>query len=235
MQQSYDTLQRRWKNLRSRGDVTVREVACGMGARTLLCAEAGHYDAPAVTISAGIHGDEPAGPWALLGLVEDRQLDARFSYRLWACTNPSGFDAGTRESAEGVDLNRTFGRGGSAPESRAIITANRDRNFELAIDLHEDDTCEGFYCYEYGESGLGERVAEAVQSSGYALHDPPVLRPNAEDEIKEIGGLSYSLALARRAAKAVLTLESPRCLALEERVAILRLAVKAALAALANP
>ncbi|MBV9270780.1 MAG: hypothetical protein JO165_06795, partial [Candidatus Eremiobacteraeota bacterium] len=87
----YDALEARWKALRSHGDVTVREVACEGVLRTLLCAELGPVEAPVVTISAGVHGDEPAGVIALLTLAEENDLDKRFAYRLWPCTNPSGY------------------------------------------------------------------------------------------------------------------------------------------------
>ena len=80
---------------------------------------------PAVMLSAGVHGDEPAAPWALLSLVRDGLLDRRFAYRMWPCTNPTGYEAGTRENAEGADVNRSFGRGGTTPEARAIVTATR--------------------------------------------------------------------------------------------------------------
>ncbi|HEX3549955.1 MAG TPA: succinylglutamate desuccinylase/aspartoacylase family protein, partial [Candidatus Elarobacter sp.] len=98
-------------------------------------AEAGDANAPTVSIHAGVHGDERAAPWALLSIVRDGLLDARFAYRMWPCLNPSGYAAGTRANAEGDDINRSFSRGGTTPESRAVLTANRDRRFVLALDL----------------------------------------------------------------------------------------------------
>lgn len=234
MHHTYDDLQKRWKSLRGRGDLTVREVACGMGPRTLLCAEVGDFRAPAVTISAGMHGDEPAGPIALLDLVQRQELDPAFRYRLWPCINPSGFDNGTRESAEGVDLNRTFSRGGGAPESRAILTANRDLTFELALDLHEDCDMPGFYCYEYGSREFAQAVVDAVGANGMPVASDPILRPDPKEEELAIGGRSYTLALARRAARSALTLEAPGSGDLERRARILSIAVKAAINALSK-
>ncbi len=248
---SYDDLQAGWKAMRGSGNVSVREVACEGVARTLLCAEIGSNTAPVIALAAGVHGDEPAGPWALLSLVEQNDLDASYSYRAWACTNPSGYRAGTRQSAEGVDLNRTFGRGGQSPEARAIITSNRDRKFVLSFDLHEDYEAEGFYCYEYGNGALGRAVIAAVRERGFPIQDltrcdlgapygepeldDGVVRPSAASEIESIGGLSYTMAIVRHAAKRALTLETPTRLPWEERIAIHRVAVKAAIAALSNP
>lgn len=210
---TYRELEARWKALRSAG-VRVREVACVGAARTLLCAEYGESDLPAVHLSAGVHGDEPAGALALLAFAENREFDSRFSYRMWPCANPTGFDAATRESVDGLDINRTFGRGGGSPEAKAIVTANRDRKFIAAIDLHEDDGAQTFYAYEYGAPGIGEAVA------GKAL-----LRPDPSREAEELGGLSLSLLLCRNAAERVLTLESPSRAPIEQRIAMHRAAL----------
>jgi protein MpaA len=247
---NYDDLQRRWKALRASGDVAVREVACIGAPRTLLCAEFGNTNARAIALAGGVHGDEPAGPWALLALAEDNELDSHYAYRVWPCTNPSGYVLGTRENAEGVDINRSFGRGGQTPEARAVVTSNRDRKFALSIDLHEDCDAVGFYCYEYGEGDIGRSVIESVRHAGYPVQDlaqcdlgaplsevmldDGVVRAPAALEIDAIGGLSYTLAVVRHATARALTFETPSRLAWEDRIGIHRIAVKAAIRALSN-
>ncbi|HTU71221.1 MAG TPA: succinylglutamate desuccinylase/aspartoacylase family protein [Candidatus Baltobacteraceae bacterium] len=231
---TYQAIAARWKALRAAHDVRVREVACVGAARTLLCVEYGDQSLPAVHIAAGVHGDEPAGPHALLVLVESNGLDSRFSYRIWPCTNPSGYDARTRESIDGLDVNRTFGRGGSSPEARAIITANRDRKFELAIDLHEDDEASGFYCYEYGGAGIGRPLVERLASEGTPLDPREVLTPDPDAEAEKIGGRTLTQLLMRNAARLGLTLETPSAiLPFAARVAIHVAAVKFALSQIA--
>jgi protein MpaA len=226
---TYQDIVRRWKTLRTR-DVRVREVACVGAPRTLLCAEYGDHELPAIHVAAGVHGDEPAGPHALLALVENDELDPRFSYRFWPCTNPSGYDARTRESLDGLDINRTFGRGGSSPESRAIITANRDRKFELAIDLHEDDEASGFYCYEYGGAGIGRGIIELLANGRTPLDPRGVLTPDPDAEAEQIGGRTLTQLLIRNAARRGLTLETPSTvLPFAQRVAAHVAAVKFAL------
>ena len=232
---TYRDLESRWKALRgARGDLRVREVACVNAPRTLLCAEIGDAALPTIALSAGVHGDEPAGPWALLELVDSSALDPRFSYRIWPCTNPTGLDAGTRDSIDGVDVNRTFGRGGTSPEAKAILTANRDRRFVLSIDLHEDCDASGFYCYEYGGGDLGNAAAAAVEAQGYAIDPMRVIRPDAKKEAAEIGGISYTLELARRTARHALTLETPATHNWSSRLAMHRTAVIAIIGALAG-
>ncbi|HEY1655485.1 MAG TPA: succinylglutamate desuccinylase/aspartoacylase family protein [Candidatus Tumulicola sp.] len=251
MNGTYRDLERRWKKLGRGGELRVREVACVGAPRTLLCAELGDHRQPAVAIVTGAHGDEPAGPWALLDLVETQSLDPAFSYRLWPCINPSGYDARTRATADGVDVNRTFGRGGRSPEAKAILTANRDRKFRLSLDLHEDANAAGFYCYEYGGGSIGRSAIAALDAAGLPvdaleatfatagpLDESNCLRergrivadPFAEAAV--LGDLSYSLAVARGAARHALTFETPSKAAWDVRLASHRAAVCAAIAAL---
>lgn len=236
--------------MRARDGIAVREVACVGAPRTLLCAELGDHAKPTIALASGVHGDEPAAPWALLSLVESEELDPRYAYRIWPCTNPTGYAAGTRVSADGVDINRSFGRGGQSPEARAIVTANRNRKFALSLDLHEDTDADGFYCYEYRSLEIGREVVNAVREARFPIQDlaqcdlgapfeqlqleDGVVRPNSEQEIQAIGGLSYNLSLARHAAARVLTFESPVRLAWDDRIAIHRIAVKAAIQALSK-
>ncbi len=250
---TYRDLEVAWKRLRSTHDLRVREVACVGAPRTLLCVEAGDHMLPSIALAAGVHGDEPAGPWALLAFVAEGRLDQRYSYRIWPCTNPTGFIAGTRESADGIDLNRTFGRGGGSPEAKAILTANRDHAFALSIDLHEDVDATGFYCYEYGGAELGRAAIRALDQAGLPV-DPmeatfdltgPLDETGCERERGRIvadggleaaalGGFSYNMLLARRAARHALTFETPLRAPWEKRLQMHGRAIGAAIAALSQ-
>ena len=249
----YDDLAAAWRALRPQTGLRVREIACVGAARTLLLAEWGDPKLPVVSISAGVHGDEPAGVWALLSLVDGGLLDPRYSYRLWPCFNPTGFEAGTRANAEGIDVNRSFGRGGTSPEAKAILTANRDRTFALSIDLHEDHEAGGLYFSEAARpgrhGGYSAALTAAVTAAGFpiqALTDAFELGPpGAEvahargpgavvvDALRETPfferALPLGLVLVRRAAPCALTLETPRGRAPGERIAMHRVAVIEAL------
>ncbi len=251
---TYEELAAAWKGLRGVRAVSVREVACVGAQRTLLVADVMNDPAaPLVAIAAGVHGDEPVGPWALLSIVRDGLLDRSFNYRFWPCNNPSGYALGTRANAEGDDINRSFSRGGKTPEARAILTANRNRKFALTLDLHEDFEADGFYCYEPvidGSAPYGGHVLRAVEDSGLPLQELrddfdlgyPVeavhlrglergrVLPDTAAEMAFFEDWPYSLALLRRAARRSLTFETPRKLPWEERLALHRLAVVTALA-----
>ncbi|HTA37436.1 MAG TPA: succinylglutamate desuccinylase/aspartoacylase family protein [Candidatus Acidoferrales bacterium] len=253
MNGTYRDLELAWKGLRATHDLRVREVACVGAPRTLLCVDVGDHMLPGIALAAGIHGDEPAGPWALLGFVSEGKLDPRYSYRIWPCTNPTGFSAGTRESCDGVDLNRTFGRGGGSPEAKAILTANRDYAFALSIDLHEDRDASGFYCYEYGGAELGRAAVCALDEAGLPV-DPmedtfdlagPLDDSSCERErgrivadggleAAAIGGFSYNMLLARRAARHALTFETPLEAPWDVRLTMHHLAISAAIGALSR-
>ena len=211
-----------------------------------------------VALSSGVHGDEPASPWALLSLVRDGLLDDRFSYRIWCCTNPSGSERGTRQNAEGLDVNRTFSRDGHSalsPEAAAIERRNRGHHFDLSLDLHEDYEARGFYCYEpvvAGTAPLGCAVVRAVDDAGLPVQDldggfdlgypleATNLRTlergrvlvNVEAEVRHFDGLPYSMYLLwTGTAERTMTLESPCRAAWDDRNAVHRVAVVAALGA----
>lgn len=245
----YRELERRWRALCASGSLRLREVACPNAACSLLCVESGDPSLPTVAIAAGVHGDEPAGPWALLALAESRSLDPRFAYRIWPCTNPNGFSAGTRGNADGVDVNRTFGGAGASPEASAILATNRG-TFALSLDLHEDCDASGFYCYEYGGGEIGRRVVAVLEEEGFEIdplettfglagplddthctREPGRVVADASDEAALLGGLSYSLALARGPARHALTFETPSSAAWETRLAMHGAAARAAIAA----
>lgn len=253
---AYDDLVREWRALRPLG-VRVREIACVGAPRTLLIAELGDATAPTVAISAGVHGDEPAAPWALLSVVRDGLLDTRFAYRIWPCLNPSGYMAGTRANADGHDVNRSFSRGGTTPEARAVLTANRDRRFVLALDMHEDFEASGCYVYEPLRPGFAPkfspRIVQALDDAGipnqdlrggYDLGLPAGLDSEAmyrlergavlvdyEAEMRAFEGLPGSLAAMYRGTPAAMTFESPRPRPWAERIAAHRLFVTTVLAA----
>jgi len=196
------------------------------------------------------------GPWSVLSIVRDGLLDPDFSYRIWLCTNPSGYAAGMRLNADGDDVNRSFSGDGTTPESRAIVAANHDRRFVLALDLHEDFEAEGFYCYEpviderapYGSRILGDLTsagfplqaldhlydlgypADPQRAAGMRALEPGRVLVNPGAEIRHFSGLPLSLYLLKANARRYVTFETPRTRPWDERVAMHRIAVVAALA-----
>lgn len=118
-----------------------------------------------VYVSAGIHGDEPAAPMAVLDMFQNNAWPRDISLWVCPCLNPSGFRQNQRENMEGVDLNRDY----LAPRSREILAHTKwlqcIPDFDLSICLHEDWESQGFYLYELCEGkevSIAPSVIEAV-------------------------------------------------------------------------
>lgn len=112
-------------------------------------------EAARIYISAGIHGDEPAGPMALLDLLRRRELPEAFSYTIFPLLNPRSLAAGTRESPEGLDLNRDYGAVPQSEEVRAHKASVPECPYAVTLCLHEDYDGEGFYLFAHHRAGWG--------------------------------------------------------------------------------
>ena len=114
-----------------------------------------------IYISSGIHGDEPAGPAAVLQLLEEDRWPAGTNVSLCPCLNPTGFKLNRRENASGIDLNREY-HAPVAPEVQAHTRwLAAQPAFDLAICLHEDWEANGFYLYELNPDH-GPSIAEEI-------------------------------------------------------------------------
>lgn len=139
-------------------------------------------DKLSVTVSAGIHGDEPAGVEAAVRFLEanthNEALLSRFDFIIFPCDNPSGWERNTRENAYGFDLNRLFVTRHPSPEVALIMRALQRRCFDLIFEMHEDVDSHGFYLYELAEDPseyVGEKIVSAVESMGVPINlDPEI-------------------------------------------------------------
>ncbi len=122
-----------------------------------------------ILISAGIHGDEPAGPAAVFQFLErnNTHLYADFNFYILPCINPFGFEHNKRENAEGLDLNRSLEKD-DITEIIFIKNVLRDLHFDFIIDFHEDWEAVGFYLYEAkrDEVWIGPSIIENVEKIG---------------------------------------------------------------------
>ncbi len=126
-----------------------RESIPGPEGRSLLVLERGAESGdPRVYLSAGIHGDEPAGPCAILKLLREERLPSGVDYHLLPCLNPTGFDANRRGNHQGIDLNRDFLHMMSLEVQSHVRWLEAQPAFDLTFCLHEDWEAKGFYLYE---------------------------------------------------------------------------------------
>jgi protein MpaA len=222
-----------------------------MGAeRELLCEVEGypiygyslmrHDSERTVYLSAGIHGDEPAGPLALLELLKERKLSESCCWYVCPVLNPTGLHAGIRENFQGLDLNRDYlNRWSQEIASHAKWLEGKKSDF--AISLHEDWESSGFYFYEINQLKdrpqrylrMVEALAPTMQMEPEALID--------DHEVREAGWIYHgsepdepkhwpeAIFLATQGCPLSFTFETPSSLDLSLRVKAHKVAVCAAL------
>lgn len=219
-------------------DFSVETLATFEGFPLLAMERLGQPDAPSIYVSAGIHGDEPAGPLALLELLKN-DLPREISWTFCPMLNPVGLHLGTRENRACVDLNRDY-LSQTQPETVAHVNWLQKRGgFNLALFLHEDWESSGFYIYELNLSdvafSLARQMIEAARNScpidlGSKIdgHDAVegIITPKANDLLREEWPEAFYIFNHHN--RLNYTLESPSALALKTRVAALQAAVLAA-------
>jgi len=193
--------------------------------------------APFVYLSAGIHGDEPAGPKAVEILLEEG-LNLEWNWLVCPMLNPSGFARGTRGDAWGRDLNRDYFFRESREVQAHIAWIEKFPVPDLMFSLHEDWEAMGFYFYEINlQEDRPDRARSllravedvmrietqpiiddhAVRENGWIYHEPCADFPNSWPE---------AIYMAERGCPLSLTLETPSvAFPLETRVAAHRAVV----------
>jgi predicted deacylase len=192
-----------------------------------------------IYISAGIHGDEPAGPLAALKLIQENRWPNDAEIFLLPCLNPAGFARNSREGENGVDLNRDYRQPRCASTRAHIAWLEHQPLFDFYLCLHEDWESQGFYLYEQnpdGKPSLAERIIAAVQTvcpidrseiiEGRAASDGiihPKINPAERPDWPE------AVYLITQKARQGYTLEAPSDFPLATRVNALVAAVNATL------
>jgi len=192
-----------------------------------------------IYISAGIHGDEPAGPLSALKLIQQNRWPENAEIFLLPCLNPAGFTMNRRENDRGIDLNRDY-RHPQAAETRAHIAwLERQPPFDFYLCLHEDWESQGFYLYEQNpddQTSPAEKMIAAVKNmcpvdlsetiegraaQGGIIH--PKINPAERPDWPE------ALYLISHKSRQGYTLEAPSDFPLQTRVNALVAAVNAVL------
>ena len=126
---------------------------------------------PWVYISSGVHGDEPAGPLAILEWLKSYQYLDEINLDLFPCLNPRGLESNCRNTLEGYDLNRDYLCRLSIEaklhtawfEEECKINSRRPK-YAASICLHEDWEADGFYLYEVNPAKLPSYAETVIQS-----------------------------------------------------------------------
>ncbi len=193
-------------------------------------------------ISAGIHGDEPAGPMSVLRLLEENRWPGDVSVSICPCLNITGFEIHKRENVNGLDLNRDY-RHFQSTECRAHADwLLKQEPFDVSLSLHEDWESNGFYLYELNpdnKPSFAEKILEEVAKvcpvdQGAIIENWPaqngLIRPNLNPEDRPQWPEAVYLIIHK--SRRSYTLEAPSDFTLETRVEALRAAVLGVLAVL---
>lgn len=197
---------------------------------------------PRVYISAGMHGDEPAPPLALLQLMEEGFFDDRCTWFICPLLNPTGFQRNTRTNFAGIDLNRDYKSLRSAEVLAHVAWLRRQPCFDLVLCAHEDWEAKGFYLYELN---LGDRasiapamlaaarahgpIETAAVIDGRASAEPGIIRPVSDPVLRDTW--PEALYLAYKHCGLNYTLETASAQPLEQRITTQSAVLRAALAA----
>lgn len=194
---------------------------------------------PRIYLSAGMHGDEPAPPWALLRLLEEGFFDQRCVWFICPLLNPTGLERRTRENFAGVDLNRDYKTTQTAEVAAHVRWLQLQPNFDLVLCLHEDWESQGFYLYELNPDNLpslAPAMVAAAQAHGpiekAAIIDgrpsaaPGIIRPVSDPLLRDTW--PEAIYLRQHHGSLDYTTESPSAFPLETRIATQCAVVRAA-------
>ncbi len=195
-------------------------------------------DKKRVCLSAGIHGDEPAGVEAVLFLIARfasvPAFFEKFDLCCFPCVNPFAYEFNLRENGKGKDLNREFNTRSPEDEIRLLKEAVSGKCFDLAYEFHEDCDAKGFYLYEVSREGhaIGEKIIEAIKTlcpvqDDEMIEEMPASNgvisasfsdPDFCDRLEEIGGWPQTIFFAKTGTPRCITAETPLNLEMAQRV-----------------
>lgn len=195
---------------------------------------------PRIYLSAGIHGDEPAPPQALLEMLRAGDFDDRANWFICPVLNPVGLARGTREDGAQRDLNRDYKDRQSLEVRAHIAWLERQPRFDLTLCLHEDWEAQGFYLYELNptaRTSLASDIIAAVKAvipiepatiiDEREVAEPGIIRPISDPLLRE--NWPEAIYLRRFHTTLCYTVETPSGLPLTQRIQALRTAAETAL------
>lgn len=199
---------------------------------------------PKIYVSAGIHGDEPAGPLALLEMLRGGFFADGAGWWICPTLNPTGLVAATRENSGGVDLNRDYLLRSTAEVVAHAAWIDALEVPELFISFHEDWETTGFYFYEINLEddcpARAMRILEAVAPwfpaepgpliDGHETREDGWIYHSAEPDLPE--SWPEAIYLAKKGCPVSFTFETPSSAPLYQRIAAHVAAARAACAGL---
>ena len=226
---NYMHLVKRWRELGRKVGLRIRKFATMDGLPCYELSSKRDISECQLYLSAGIHGDEPAGTEGLYAWANKNcEILSRVPVIIYPCLNPWGLLENSRFTMEGKDLNRQWDKGEDVSIAE-IIQKTMGAQFSLAVNLHEDYDAHGIYLYEPPTVKKRDNLASQILESGseYITIDSRkkiegrwaregVIRPAPSSLPKE--GLPEAAFLQECRAKRTFVFETPSELDLQVRV-----------------
>lgn len=200
-------------------DFTAAAISCGMSVeilgdvfdKSIVFAKTPHDpNRPGVLVFSGFHGEEFAGPLGVLRCLQNpanRSFFSKINVGIVPIANPNGFDLEKRYNQLDQESNWAlrFGPDGKPSFEGQILLGSMDELKQYAttcfLDMHEDDSADGFYLYTFSQSGAVELWHTALLGVGvkhFGVHpDGPIpgaleeTDPDSEPEISRPGTTAH--------------------------------------------
>ena len=229
-------------------DFHTAATAAGFSHEAIACIEG--YEIPTYTktasnakrvyLSSGCHGDEPSGPYALLEMLKEGFFGEDMEWLICPMINPTGMAAGTRENAQGIDLNRDYFKKTTEETNAHAEWLLRQQVPDIFLSLHEDWESTGFYLYEI-QKNVCKSIAETILKTTSTVIPVEPNRTIDDHNVHELGWIFHppqadysdqwpeAIFMAELGTEVSYTLETPSSLELEKRIQCHKLAVKCAI------
>lgn len=179
----------------------------------------------AVCITGGVHGDEPSGAGAAIFLAEwlarCPAIRQHVEFTVIPMVNPRGLAASSRETPDGIDVNRTCEDEATAPEeSQSVMRLLSKRPYDLGIDLHSGARKRnGFWVIHREALDLLTPVLDSFDDeypvlhgdvAPYQLERPGILVSENRGTLKDL--------FVKKGARWAVTVEAPKSLSYLDQV-----------------
>lgn len=137
---------------------------------------------PNVLVSAGFHGEEPAGCWGILRFLEEYypKIFEKINISFLPLVNPTGFRRGARRNDWNENPNDGFchtSSGKPEPSREGQILLNHIDQIKMLakdgfVSLHEDFEQDKFYLYTFEHANAPGKFSTSLRSELAAFFDP---------------------------------------------------------------
>jgi protein MpaA len=178
-------------------------------------------------ITAGIHGDEEAGPIAISHWIERASFPFDLRLILLPLLNPTGYAKHTRYNKSRRDLNRGFNRENTPAETVFFQKAVANEKIHFLLSLHEDNGHDGLYLYHTDDTKQQSCRQLIKAASGYCpiersakiygdkVDDGLICVSNTDHSPKNYNSLEYYM---KGRGVPYITFETPGAASLRKRV-----------------